>query len=61
MPGQLEMQAIVQSLPLDPWMTTDITPLSTHPSDPLLTTSPLPQKSDTVGQNIPDSGSFGPR
>jgi muconolactone delta-isomerase len=28
------MQAIVTSLPLDPWMTTDITPLAPHPSDP---------------------------
>ena len=28
------MQAIVASLPLDPWMTTDITPLAPHPSDP---------------------------
>jgi len=34
-----EMQAIVRSLPLDPWMTTDITPLSTHPSDPVLAAS----------------------
>ncbi len=29
-----EMQAIVKSLPLDPWMSTDITPLAPHPSDP---------------------------
>jgi muconolactone delta-isomerase len=29
-----EMQGIVDSLPLDPWMTTDITPLTSHPSDP---------------------------
>jgi muconolactone delta-isomerase len=35
-----EMQAIVRSLPLDPWMTTDITPLSTHPSDPVLAQHP---------------------
>jgi muconolactone delta-isomerase len=28
------MQAIVTSLPLDPWMTTEITPLTPHPSDP---------------------------
>jgi muconolactone delta-isomerase len=28
------MQAIVQTLPLDPMMTTDITPLTAHPSDP---------------------------
>jgi muconolactone delta-isomerase len=29
-----EMQAIVDSLPLGPWMTTTTTPLSPHPSDP---------------------------
>jgi|SRR5271169_2239822 muconolactone delta-isomerase len=29
-----EMQAIVASLPLDPWMATEITPLTPHPSDP---------------------------
>jgi muconolactone delta-isomerase len=29
-----EMQTIVQSLPLDAWMTTQITPLTPHPSDP---------------------------
>jgi len=34
-----EMQAIVRSLPLDAWMTTDITPLSIHPSDPVLAPS----------------------
>jgi len=34
-----EMEAIVRTLPLDSWMTTDITPLSTHPSDPVLTPS----------------------
>jgi muconolactone delta-isomerase len=33
---EAEMQAIVRSLPLDAWMTTVITPLSTHPSDPVL-------------------------
>jgi muconolactone delta-isomerase len=33
------MQAIRQSLPLNPWMRTDITPLSTHPSDPVLAPS----------------------
>jgi muconolactone delta-isomerase len=31
-----QMQAIVKSLPLDPWMTTEVTPLTTHPSDPAL-------------------------
>lgn len=29
-----EMRAIVQSLPLDPYMTTEITTLTKHPSDP---------------------------
>jgi muconolactone delta-isomerase len=32
-----EMTAIVRSLPLDPWMTTEITPLTPHPSDPATT------------------------
>jgi muconolactone delta-isomerase len=32
-----EMQAIVDSLPLDPFMTTQITPLTEHPSDPAIT------------------------
>jgi muconolactone delta-isomerase len=31
-----EMQAIVKSLPMDPWMTVETTPLSRHPSDPAL-------------------------
>ena len=30
-----EMRAIVASLPLDPGMTTEITPLTPHPSDPV--------------------------
>jgi muconolactone delta-isomerase len=34
-----EMEAIVKSLPLDPWMTTEITPLTPHPSDPGVTGS----------------------
>jgi muconolactone delta-isomerase len=29
-----EIEAIVKSLPLDPWLTTKITPLTPHPSDP---------------------------
>jgi muconolactone delta-isomerase len=29
-----EMRGIVDSLPLGPWMATDITPLTPHPSDP---------------------------
>lgn len=29
-----EMQAILKSLPLDPWMNAETTPLTEHPSDP---------------------------
>ena len=29
-----EMEAIVKALPLNPWMTTELTPLTPHPSDP---------------------------
>jgi muconolactone delta-isomerase len=29
-----EMQAILASLPMDPWLTVETTPLSQHPSDP---------------------------
>ena len=34
-----EMEAIVKSLPLDPWMTTELTPLTPHPSDPATTST----------------------
>jgi muconolactone delta-isomerase len=34
-----EMGAIVKSLPLGPWMTTGITALTPHPSDPVVTGS----------------------
>jgi muconolactone delta-isomerase len=34
-----EMQAILKSLPLDPWMTVETTPLTPHPSDPAMTIS----------------------
>ena len=34
-----EMKGILESLPLNSWMTTEITPLSTHPSDPLVSGS----------------------
>jgi len=34
-----EMQAILRSLPLDPWMTVETTPLTPHPSDPALAAS----------------------
>jgi muconolactone delta-isomerase len=29
-----QTEAIVEALPLDPWMTTELTPLTPHPSDP---------------------------
>jgi muconolactone delta-isomerase len=32
-----ELQAILRSLPLDPWMTVQTTPLTPHPSDPAQT------------------------
>jgi muconolactone delta-isomerase len=32
-----EMQAILKSLPLDAWMTVQTTPLTPHPSDPVVT------------------------
>ena len=35
--GPAEMQAILRSLPLDPWMTVQTTPLIPHPSDPAQT------------------------
>jgi muconolactone delta-isomerase len=34
-----QVQAIVKSLPLDPWMTTETTPLTAHPSDPAVMSS----------------------
>jgi muconolactone delta-isomerase len=35
------MQAILQALPLAPWMTMDTTPLSPHPSDPAIMFPPI--------------------
>jgi muconolactone delta-isomerase len=32
--GPAQLQAILRSLPLDPWMTVQTTPLTVHPSDP---------------------------
>jgi hypothetical protein len=32
-----QMQSIVESLPVNVWMTTEITPLTEHPSDPATT------------------------
>jgi muconolactone delta-isomerase len=34
-----EMEAIVKSLPLDPWMAMEIMPLTPHPSDPATTSA----------------------
>ena len=31
-----QMRAILEALPLAPWMTVDTTPLSPHPSDPAI-------------------------
>ncbi|MGH3259164.1 MAG: muconolactone Delta-isomerase family protein [Streptosporangiaceae bacterium] len=31
-----EMGVILKSLPMDPWMTVETTPLSRHPSDPAM-------------------------
>ena len=36
---QAEMQAILKSLPLDPWMDVETTPLTEHPSDPASATT----------------------
>jgi muconolactone delta-isomerase len=35
--GSAEMQEILRSLPLDPWITVQVTPLTPHPSDPAQT------------------------
>jgi muconolactone delta-isomerase len=37
--GVAQMETIVRSLPLDAWMTTEITPLTAHPSEPVVTGS----------------------
>jgi len=33
---ETEMQAILESLPLDAWMSVETTPLTRHPSDPVI-------------------------
>ena len=33
------MEAIVKSLPPDPWMATELTPPTPHPSDPATTST----------------------
>jgi muconolactone delta-isomerase len=42
-----QMQAILQSLPLAPWMTVDTTPLSPHPSDPAINRPPATAPAST--------------
>ncbi len=42
-----QMQAILQALPLAPWMTVDTTPLSPHPSDPGISYPPAAASSRT--------------
>jgi muconolactone delta-isomerase len=34
---------MLDSLPLDPWMTVQTTPLTPHPSDPGVNTSSIPR------------------
>ena len=42
-----QMQAILQVLPLAPWMTVDTTPLSPHPSDPGIIYPPTTAPTET--------------
>jgi muconolactone delta-isomerase len=42
-----QMQAILRSLPLSPWLTADTTPLTPHPSDPAITHPPAPAPTPT--------------
>ncbi len=42
-----QMQAILQVLPLAPWMTVDTTPLSPHPSDPGIIYPPTTASTET--------------
>ena len=42
-----QMHAILQALPLAPWMTVDTTPLSPHPSDPGITYPPATRPART--------------
>ena len=43
-----QMEAILASLPLAPWMTVDITPLSPHPSDPAIIRPPATAPAGTL-------------
>jgi muconolactone delta-isomerase len=42
-----QMEAILASLPLAPWMTVDTTPLSPHPSDPAIIHPPTSTSAGT--------------
>jgi muconolactone delta-isomerase len=42
-----QMQAILQALPLAPWMTVNTTPLSPHPSDPAIIYPPATAPTET--------------
>jgi muconolactone delta-isomerase len=42
-----QMQAILEALPLAPWMTVDTTPLSPHPSDPAIMYPPTTARMGT--------------
>ncbi len=37
-----ELQAILESLPLRPWMEISVTALAEHPNDPALSSAPTP-------------------
>ena len=43
-----QMEAILVSLPLAPWMTVDITPLSPYPSDPAIIRPPATAPAGTL-------------
>ena len=43
----VQMQGILQALPLASWLTVDITPLSPHPSDPAILYPPATAPSGT--------------
>ena len=42
-----QLDAILQALPLAPWMTADTTPLSPHPSDPMIIYPPATAPAET--------------
>ena len=45
--GTTQMETILASLPLTPWMTTDTVPLSPHPSDPAIIHPPTTEPTGT--------------